>query len=80
MRLDAVEIALLLAERFFDAARPLGARGIGAGAVDRGELAFEPGADRISGRCGGLRQALRDGHGRQPDERQCDPGDPPVAA
>ncbi len=52
LRLDAVEIALLLAERFFDAARPLGARGIGAGAVDRGELAFEPGADRISGRCG----------------------------
>ena len=49
LRLDAVEIALLLAERFFDAARPLGPRGIGAGAVDRSELAFEPGADRISG-------------------------------
>ena len=64
LRLDAVEVGLLLAERFFDAARPLGARGIGAGAIDRGELAFEPDADGISR---GVRQALRGRGGWQPE-------------
>ena len=44
--------ACCLLERFVDATGLLGARGVGAGAIDGGELAFEPHADGVSGRPG----------------------------
>jgi hypothetical protein len=47
LRLDAVEIGLLPGQRFFDATGLVGARRIGAGAIDGGKLAFEPRAEGI---------------------------------
>ena len=71
LRLDAIEVGLLLAERVLDAAGLVGACGIGTGTIDGSELALEPHADGVP--------RLRLRHGRQPEQRQCNPSRPVAA-
>ena len=47
LRQRAVEVGLLFGDRIFVMLDLIGARGIGAAAVDHGELPFEPHAHRI---------------------------------